>query len=56
MQPIFAYVGPGVGLSLIGALIGLLGSFGISLMLVVLHPLRRLLRRWRRTDDCGGNR
>lgn len=43
----FAYVGPGAGLSLLGALWGLLLAIGAALAFVIFWPLRRLMRRLR---------
>ena len=40
-----AYVGPGAGLSLLGALWGLLLSVGAALWFVILWPLRRMRKR-----------
>lgn len=42
-----AYVGPGAGLSLLGALWALLAAAGLAVLLVVAWPLRRFLRRRR---------
>lgn len=42
--PAHAYVGPGAGLSLIGALWGLVVAVGAAVGFVVLWPLRRALR------------
>jgi hypothetical protein len=42
--PAQAYVGPGAGLSLIGALWGLVVAVGAAVGFVVLWPLRRALR------------
>ncbi len=44
-QTAVAYVGPGAGLSLLGALWGLLLAVGAALLFIVLWPLRRYLRR-----------
>jgi hypothetical protein len=43
--PAAAYVGPGAGLSLLGAFWGLLLAVGAALGFVILWPLRRLFRR-----------
>ncbi|MEZ5832815.1 MAG: hypothetical protein R3D05_16705 [Dongiaceae bacterium] len=43
--PAFAYVGPGAGLTLLGALWGLVLAVVMSIGFVVLWPFRRLLRR-----------
>jgi membrane protein implicated in regulation of membrane protease activity len=54
--PVGAYVGPGAGLSLIGALWALVLALFSALFFVVAWPLRRMLRRRDRaaaTDDAG---
>lgn len=50
----FAYVGPGAGLSLLGALWALIAAAGLALFFVVAWPLRRMLRKRReRTPQAG---
>lgn len=44
VQPTAAYVGPGAGLSLLGALWGLLLAIGAAVAYVVAWPLRRAWR------------
>ena len=46
--PALAYVGPGAGLSLLGAFWGLLVAVLAALAFVVLYPIRRLVRARRR--------
>lgn len=43
--PALAYIGPGAGLSLLGALWGVLAAVLASLLFLLIWPLRRLLRR-----------
>lgn len=43
--PAFAYVGPGAGLSMVGAFWGLLLAVFAALAFVVVWPVRRLLKR-----------
>jgi len=43
----FAYVGPGAGLSLLGALWGLLLAVGAAVAFIILWPLRRMRQRAR---------
>ena len=43
----FAYVGPGAGLSLLGALWGLVAAVGTAIAFIVAWPIRKLLRRTR---------
>ena len=47
-SPAFAYVGPGAGLTLLGALWGLIVAVVLSVGFILLWPLRRLMRRNRR--------
>ncbi|GAB3679105.1 hypothetical protein [Salinisphaera aquimarina] len=42
-----AYVGPGAGLSLLGALWGVIAAIGAALLFVITWPLRRMRRRKR---------
>lgn len=51
--PAHAYVGPGAGLSLLGALWGLVVAVGAAVGFVLLWPLRRALRRRRATAAPG---
>lgn len=44
-QPLFAYVGPGAGLTMLGALWALLAAVFIAVGFIVLWPLRRWRRR-----------
>lgn len=41
----WAYIGPGAGLGMLGALWGLLAAVGAALLFVVLWPIRRAIRR-----------
>ena len=43
--PALAYVGPGAGLTLLGALWGLVLAVVMSVAFIILWPFRRLLRR-----------
>lgn len=42
-----AYVGPGAGLSLLGALWGVVAAIGAALLFVIMWPIRRMRRRKR---------
>jgi hypothetical protein len=57
--PAFAYVGPGAGLTLLGALWGLVLAIVMSVGFIILWPFRRLLRRNKRVcsprDHAAGD-
>jgi type VI protein secretion system component VasK len=46
-SPAFAYVGPGAGLTLLGALWGLILAVVVSVGFLLLWPIRRMIRRKR---------
>jgi len=50
--PALAYVGPGAGLSLLGAFWGLLVAVLAALAFVIVYPVRRLMRARRRPADA----
>jgi len=57
--PAAAYIGPGAGLSLLGALWGVLAAIFVALLFLAAWPVRRLLRRTRgdrAVDRPGVNR
>lgn len=43
--PAAAYIGPGAGLSLLGALWGVLAAVAAALLFLLIWPLRRMMRR-----------
>jgi membrane protein implicated in regulation of membrane protease activity len=51
--PALAYVGPGAGLSLLGAFWGLLVAVLAALAFVVLYPIRRLVRARKRPVEAA---
>lgn len=54
MNSAFAYVGPGAGLGLMGALIGLMIAVLGAVSFVVLWPLRMLFRK-REVAEAGSS-
>lgn len=45
--PALAYIGPGAGLSLLGALWGVIAAVAAALLFLLLWPLRRMMKRKR---------
>lgn len=52
--PAFAYIGPGAGLSLLGALWGLIAAVGVALAFVLAWPVRKMLRKRRERKGVDG--
>jgi membrane protein implicated in regulation of membrane protease activity len=52
--PAMAYVGPGAGLSLLGAFWGLLVAVLAALAFVVVYPVRRMMRARKRPAETLG--
>ena len=52
-SPAFAYVGPGAGLTLLGALWGLVVAVVVSVGFILMWPLRRLMRRNKRVGPIS---
>lgn len=50
----FAYVGPGAGLSLLGALLALLGAVAMAVLFIFAWPLRKMLRKRRAARRAAG--
>lgn len=44
-SPVFAYVGPGAGISIVGSIVGVLAAIFLAIVGFVWYPIRRLLKR-----------
>lgn len=52
-----AYIGPGAGLSALGALLALSIGLMVAFIAFVWYPIRRLRRKWRlRSEPAGSTR
>ncbi len=51
--PAFAYVGPGGGITMLGALWGVLVPVALAVGAVLFYPVRVLVRRFRRPAPAG---
>lgn len=43
--PVFAYIGPGAGLSIVGSIVAVLAAIVVAIFGFVWFPIRRLLKR-----------
>lgn len=42
---VLAYIGPGAGISVLGSLLGILGTIVLAIGAIILWPLRKLIKR-----------
>ena len=49
--PAYAYIGPGLGAGTIGVILGILASIILGIFAVVWYPLKRLLKKIKKTPD-----
>lgn len=54
--PALAYIGPGAGLSLLGALWGVVAAVAAALLFLLIWPLRRMMRRQRAATERSPHR
>jgi len=52
-DPAYAYIGPGVGLAALSAVLGLVGSFLLGIVSIIYYPIKRVLKRRKKS---GANR
>ena len=45
VSPAMAYVGPGLGLGAIAAILGVVGSIILAIIAIIWYPIKRLFRR-----------
>lgn len=50
-DPASAYVGPGLGAGTIGVILGVLGSIIVAIFAIVWYPLKRLLKKRKKTKE-----
>ena len=50
---LLGYIGPGAGLGLLGALVGLFLAIASALSFIVLYPLRAMLRRRKENQSAA---
>jgi hypothetical protein len=53
-SPAYAYVGPGSGVTVIGAALSLVGAVLLAIVGFVWYPIKRLLRRSRQRSQAQG--
>jgi hypothetical protein len=50
-----AYIGPGAGISVLGSLLGILGTIVLAIGAIVLWPLRKLIKRRKQARQAADN-
>jgi len=51
----YAYIGPGLGIGTIGAVLGILGSLVLALIAIIWYPLKRLFKKKRNRNNDASN-
>ncbi|EAU54506.1 hypothetical protein [Mariprofundus ferrooxydans] len=50
----YAYIGPGLGVGTIGAVLGILGSIFLALVAIIWYPIKRLFKKIKdRNNDAA---
>ncbi len=52
VQPVYAYVGPGLGVGAIGTVLGVVGAFFLALFAVIYYPIKRVLKKWKTKQEA----
>jgi hypothetical protein len=56
-RPAAAYIGPGAGLTAIGALLAVIAAVGVAVFGFIWYPIKGFLRRIRtKTEDADGEK
>jgi len=45
VSPALAYIGPGAGISVLGSLLGILGTIFVAIGAIIFWPLRKFMKR-----------
>jgi len=46
-----AYIGPGAGISVLGSLLGILGTIVVAIGAIILWPVRKLINRRKKAEQ-----
>ena len=49
-----AYIGPGAGISVLGSLLGILGTIVVAIGAIIFWPLRKFLKRKKQAKAMAG--
>lgn len=50
-QWVFAYIGPGAGISAIGTVVAFIGAILLAIVGFVWYPVKRLLSKWKKKES-----
>lgn len=50
-NPVFAYVGPGMGGGMIAAILGIVGAIFLALFGIIYYPVKRALKRRKKENN-----
>jgi len=59
VSPVFAYIGPGAGISVLGSLLSILATIAVAIGAIIFWPLRQFMKRRKArresTQSTGAN-
>lgn len=50
-----AYIGPGAGISVLGSLLGILGTIVVAIGAIIFWPIRKLMKRRKKAGQTADN-
>jgi len=50
---VFAYIGPGAGISVLGSLLGILGTIVVAIGAILFWPIRKYLKRKKQKEQTA---
>jgi len=50
-----AYIGPGIGIGTLSAILGLIATFFVAIFAILYYPIKRVLRRCKKSQEPTGS-
>ena len=50
-----AYIGPGIGIGTLSAILGLIATFFVAIFAILFYPIKRVLRKRKKSQEPPGS-